>query len=121
MGLGRKTTLLHTGQGPYWLEVGYALLEVDYALGGRRYPCVGILIGVGDRVVGLAVGRCVAPRAKTKCLNLSNAVCFYMIFDSIAAVLRFGGCESCDYCRWTAISGRRPHHVAISCCQRGMR
>ena len=60
--MGRKTTLLHTGQGPYWLEVGYAL-------GGRRYPCVGILIGVGDRVVGLAVGRCVAPRAKTKMLE----------------------------------------------------
>ena len=28
-----KATLLHTGQGPYWLEV-------DYALGGRRCPCV---------------------------------------------------------------------------------
>ena len=33
VGLGRNTTLLRTGQGPYWLEVGYAL-------GGRRYPCV---------------------------------------------------------------------------------
>ena len=25
VGLCRKTTLLHTGQGPYWLEVDYAL------------------------------------------------------------------------------------------------
>ena len=74
-----------------------------------------ILIGVGDRVAGLPVGRCVcAPRAKTKCLNLSNALCLYMIVDSAGAVLRFGGCESCDYCRWTTISGRRPRHVAIS-------
>ena len=85
----------------------------------RRTPlsvcCGWILIGVGDRVAGFLVGRFVcAPRVKTKCLNLSNALCLYMIVDSIGAVLRFGGCESCDYCRWTTISGRRPRHVAIS-------